>query len=101
MSRIRLPHSSNSHRKAPARNREADQGCEGVVQQRQTNEKKRYPQRMAAPPGNHEILRGQLERVLASACFGRSEGLSRLLRFLVERKLEGREAELKESLIGV
>src|SRR5262249_29686249 len=34
-------------------------------------------------------------------CFARSEGLSRLLRFLVERQLEGRESELKESLIGV
>ena len=45
--------------------------------------------------------RKELERVLASACFARSEGLSRLLRFLVERKLERRDSELKESLIGV
>src|SRR5580658_6894114 len=45
--------------------------------------------------------REELERVLASTCFVRSEGLSRLLRFLVERKLEGRDSELKESLIGV
>src|SRR5271170_1542608 len=45
--------------------------------------------------------REELERVLSSACFARSEGLSRLLRFLVERKLEGRESELKESTIGV
>src|SRR6185503_1101832 len=29
------------------------------------------------------------------------QGLSRLLRFLVERQLEGREGELKESLIGI
>jgi TolB-like protein len=43
----------------------------------------------------------ELERVLSSACFARSEGMSRLLRFLVERQLEGRESDLKESLIGV
>ena len=43
----------------------------------------------------------ELERVLSSACFARSQGLSRLLRFLVERQLEGREGELKESLIGI
>src|SRR5215468_399061 len=43
----------------------------------------------------------ELERVLSSDCFARTEGLSRLLRFLVERQLEGRGSELKESLIGV
>jgi TolB-like protein len=43
----------------------------------------------------------ELERVLSSDCFARSEGLSRLLRFLVERQLEGRQSELKESTIGV
>src|SRR5215472_11369617 len=48
-----------------------------------------------------EMLRDELERVLASACFARSERLSQLLRFLVERHMEGRESELKESLIGV
>src|SRR5262249_39325667 len=46
-------------------------------------------------------LRDELERVLSSACFARSERLSKLLRFLVERHIEGRESELKESLIGV
>ena len=58
---------------------------------------------MARAEGNFavEISSGELERVLSSACFARSEGLSRLLRFLVERQLESREGELKESLIGV
>jgi len=51
--------------------------------------------------GNGPTPREELERVLSSACFSRSEGLSRLLLFLVERHLEGREDELKESLIGV
>jgi serine/threonine-protein kinase len=45
--------------------------------------------------------REALERVLASACFARSERVSKLLRFLVERQLEGRDHELKESVIGV
>jgi TolB-like protein len=56
---------------------------------------------MAATPGNGQSPREELGRVLSSACFARSEGLSRLLRFLVERQLEGRESELKESVIGV
>ena len=56
---------------------------------------------MATAPGNGQDLREELERVLSSACFARSDGLSRLLRFLVERQLDGREGELKESTIGV
>src|ERR1044071_178261 len=48
-----------------------------------------------------EPLRRQLARVLASRAFARSERLSRLLRFVVERHLEGRDTELKESLIAV
>src|SRR3954470_4553012 len=54
---------------------------------------------MATPP--EAVYRDELERVLASACFKRSERVSKLLRFLVERQLEGRENELKESVIGV
>src|SRR5215813_9673432 len=56
---------------------------------------------MATAGRNPPSPREELERVLSSDCFARSEGLSRLLRFLVERQLEGRESELKESLIGV
>jgi TolB-like protein/tetratricopeptide (TPR) repeat protein len=56
---------------------------------------------MATAQDKGLAARKELERVLASACFARSEGLSRLLRFLVERQLEGRDSELKESLIGV
>jgi tetratricopeptide (TPR) repeat protein len=48
-----------------------------------------------------QAARRQLERLLASNLFARSEQLSRLLRFLVERHLEGRDGELKESVIGV
>lgn len=42
-----------------------------------------------------------LERVLSSPGFARNERMSRFLRFLVERHIEGRDAELKESLIGM
>jgi adenylate cyclase len=56
---------------------------------------------MATAPGNGQDLREELDRVLSSACFARSERVSKLLRFLVERRLEGRESELKESSIGV
>jgi TolB-like protein len=46
-------------------------------------------------------VREQLERVLSSAGFARNERLSRFLRFLVERHLEGRDDELKESVIAL
>ena len=76
--------------------------CERVVQRLHSFEKKRYSQEwMAGTPGNGPTAREELERVISSTCFARSEGLSRLLRFLVERQLEGRGSELKESLIGV
>ena len=46
-------------------------------------------------------VRKQLERVLTSPGFARNERLSRFLRVVVERHLEGRDGELKESLIGI
>ena len=46
-------------------------------------------------------MRAELERVLESPGFARNERLSRFLRFVVERHLEGRDAELKESVIAV
>ena len=49
---------------------------------------------MATAQGNGQSPREELEQVLSSACFAPSEGLSRLLRFLVERQLDGREGEL-------
>ena len=48
-----------------------------------------------------EAVRKQLERVLSSPGFARNERLSRFLRVIVERHLEGRDGELKESLIGI
>jgi len=43
----------------------------------------------------------QLELVLASPGFARNKRLSRFLRFVVECHLQGRDAELKESLIAI
>jgi TolB-like protein len=48
-----------------------------------------------------EGARSQLEQVLSSSGFARNERLSRFLRFLVEQHLEGKDEELKESVIGV
>src|ERR1700738_1632541 len=48
-----------------------------------------------------EAVRKQLERVLGSHGFVRNELLSRFLRVVVERHLEGRDGDLKESVIGV
>jgi tetratricopeptide (TPR) repeat protein len=48
-----------------------------------------------------QAARQQLERALASRLFARSEQLSRLLRFLIEKHLERRDRELKEVVIGV
>lgn len=48
-----------------------------------------------------DVVQNQLERVLASPGFARNERMSRFLRFVVERQLEGRNGELKESLIGI
>ncbi len=46
-------------------------------------------------------VRTQLEKVLASDLFARSERLSRFLRFAVEQTLEGKGDSLKEYLLGL
>jgi eukaryotic-like serine/threonine-protein kinase len=46
-------------------------------------------------------VRLQLDRILASAAFADAERACRLLRFVVERTLEGRATEIKESVIAV
>ncbi len=48
-----------------------------------------------------EAVRKELERILASSGFARNERLSRFLRVVVERHLEGRDGDLKESIIGI
>jgi len=48
-----------------------------------------------------DAARRQVERVLASPGFVRNERMSRFLRFLAERHLEGNDGHLKESVIAV
>ncbi len=47
-----------------------------------------------------DAVRQHLEKVLGSPVFERNQRLSRFLRLTVERHLEGRDDELKESVIG-
>jgi TolB-like protein len=56
---------------------------------------------MESGPNGEELLKEELARVLSSSTFARSERLSKLLRYLVERHVAGRDDELKESVIGV
>jgi adenylate cyclase len=56
---------------------------------------------MATSPCDEQSTARQLDRILSSPGFVRNERMSRFLRVLVERHLEGRDEELKESLIGV
>src|SRR5260370_16013906 len=56
---------------------------------------------MATLDTESQAVRRQLERALASAYLSRSERLSRFLRFVVEGHLEGRDNELKESVIDL
>jgi adenylate cyclase len=46
-------------------------------------------------------VRAQLERILASATFADAERASSFLHFVVERALEERTVEIKESVIAV
>ncbi len=48
-----------------------------------------------------EAARRQLEQVLASAGFSSNERLGRFLRFVVEEHLQGRDGDIKESVIAV
>src|SRR5262249_34247182 len=57
-------------------------------------------ERMPSVEVEAQAARQALERVLESPAFARQERLSRFLRFVVERHLEGRDHELKESVIG-
>jgi tetratricopeptide (TPR) repeat protein len=56
---------------------------------------------MASVELQAEAVRCQLDRILRSPGFARNERLSRFLRFVVERQLEGRDSELKESVIAI
>src|SRR5512140_1982001 len=48
-----------------------------------------------------EAVLGQTDRILASPHFARAGTLNRLLRFVVEQTLDGKDQELKEYRLGV
>ena len=56
---------------------------------------------MPAAESEVHAARRQLERVLASSGFSRNERMARFLRFVVEQHLEGKDSELKESVIAI
>ena len=47
-----------------------------------------------------DVVKQELDRVLQRKAFRGAEGLSRLLRFVVERSLEGDAESLKEYVLG-
>jgi hypothetical protein len=53
----------------------------------------------SAPPA--QAVTGQLERILSSTEFRRSERVCRFLRLITEEALNGSDATLKEYRIGV
>jgi len=56
---------------------------------------------MSLEGASYDLLaRSELERILGSETFAQSDSLKRFLRYVVEAKLEGREAELKEQVLG-
>src|SRR5499427_10548592 len=58
--------------------------------------------RPAESAGKRNVgTQNQLERILQSPGFVRNDRLSRFLRFVVERHLQDRDNELKESLIAI
>jgi len=65
------------------------------------DENKLYSRRVLTARTDPEAARRQLERILASPGFLRNERMSRFLRFLAERHLEGQGNQLKESVIAV
>ena len=68
----------------------------------QRGPKQRYSSKTVETEASREpAIRQELERVLSSPGFARNERLSQFLRFLVDRHLEGRDSELKESVIAL
>ncbi len=55
---------------------------------------------MPASPPDADVVRAQLERILASPGFANADRLSRFLRFVVERTLDGEGDQLKEYRLG-
>jgi len=48
-----------------------------------------------------ELINAEVSRILSSPGFKRAEGLSRMLRFIVDRSIEGDRAQLKEYCVAI
>src|SRR5215467_11307644 len=64
-------------------------------------ENKEYLEPMQSLEPDVEAVRRQLERIRESSGFARNERLSRFLQFVVEGHLDGKDRELKESIIAI
>jgi serine/threonine-protein kinase len=58
------------------------------------------PAKTADSAADPSLVRSELEKLLGSETFAQSESLKRFLRYVVEAKLEGREGEVKEQVLG-
>src|SRR5215472_6842645 len=89
----------------PCRLRNSGNKSEGVVKQFDTHGTSLKTRGILGPmpsvKSEAQGARRQLERVLGSPGFARNERLSAFLRFTVERHMEGRDREIKESVIAV
>src|SRR5438874_6194309 len=76
-------------------------GRNGVSYVRTESKLSRILDTMLPVDSEAQAAQRQLDKILASPGFARNDRMSRFLRFVVERHLEGRDPELKESLIAI
>ena len=74
-------------------------GCDGVVYTLNTLIELATRLVVMEKPGS-ELVRNQLEKILASEGFARNERLRGFLRFVVEEELSGEGSQVKECVIG-
>src|SRR5262245_40314743 len=79
---------------------EVGRGCRWVEHPWKSVADSVFFQAVDTGPARDDEVRRALQRVLSSPGFSRNERLSGFLRFLVDRHLEGRDTELKESVIA-
>ena len=73
----------------------------GMSHTLEVKQPKGYSHSASLPPISSTQIRSQLNRVVSSQTFRAAEKEKALLRYVVERTIEGRSAELKEYTIGV
>ena len=56
---------------------------------------------LSTPEISAELIRGALEKILASPGFANADRISRFLRYTVDETLNGQTDKLKESLLGI